>query len=46
MTIHMLFFTIIIKQKAISRKEAFHQEQIQKWHDRNLDRTLQVPLIM
>ncbi|PLT30913.1 hypothetical protein CUU66_05005 [Peribacillus deserti] len=46
MTIHMLFFTIIVKPKEKSPEESFHQEHIQKWHNQNRDRMLQIPNVM
>ncbi|MBM7691851.1 uncharacterized protein (TIGR02413 family) [Peribacillus deserti] len=42
MTINMLIFTIIIKQTKISREEAFHQEEIKRWHDANMNRIVQL----
>ncbi|MBM7691849.1 uncharacterized protein (TIGR02413 family) [Peribacillus deserti] len=46
MTIHMLFFTIIIKKKGLSRQEALHQESIKEWHEKNIDKSLQIGNIM
>ncbi|PLT30914.1 YrzI family small protein [Peribacillus deserti] len=46
MTINMLFFTISIRQIKLSRQESFHQEKIQKWHDRNRDRMLDIHNVM
>ncbi|WP_409289412.1 YrzI family small protein [Peribacillus sp. SCS-37] len=46
MTISMLFFTISIKPVKKTRREAFHEEQIKKWHDENVDKMLQIHTIM
>ncbi|PLT30916.1 YrzI family small protein [Peribacillus deserti] len=46
MTIHMLFFTISIKKKSLTREEAFHQESIREWHDKKIDRVMTIGNIM
>ncbi|WP_081415872.1 YrzI family small protein [Peribacillus kribbensis] len=46
MNINMLFFTIIIKTKKISREEADHQDTIRHSFDHAADRKFEIRTIM
>ncbi|WP_409289408.1 YrzI family small protein [Peribacillus sp. SCS-37] len=46
MTLHMLFFTIVIKKKGMTAGEAVHQETIKAWHEKNRDHAAGIGRIM
>ncbi|WP_081415874.1 YrzI family small protein [Peribacillus kribbensis] len=46
MTVNLLFFTISFRKKTMSRKEAFHQETIKQWHEKNRTSAAEIRIMM
>lgn len=46
MTLHILFLTITIKKREISKEEALHEEMVHKLYEEHKDRQISMYNIM